>query len=68
MNRPNPAKLAFKIKEAADLIGVSVVSLRRAIDRGLIRPSRAFRHIIISADELQRFLDTTTAGSRKEEV
>ncbi len=52
---------AFKLKEAAALLGVSTVSLRRAIDRGLIKPSRAFRHVIISTEELDRFLRTTSA-------
>ena len=56
-------RLAYKITEAATLLGVSVVSLRRAIKRGLIKPSRAFRHVIISAEELNRFLaSTSTAG------
>jgi excisionase family DNA binding protein len=59
-------RLAYKINEAASLLGVSVITIRRAIQRGLIKPSRAFRHVLISADELQRFLDTTTAGYRKE--
>jgi excisionase family DNA binding protein len=59
-------RLAYKINEASALLGVSVITIRRAIDRGLIKPSRAFRHVLISADELQRFLDTTTAGYRKE--
>lgn len=69
MTTPKPTsanRLAYKLSEASAIIGVSTVSIRRAIDRGLIRPSRAFRHIIISADELQRFLDTTTTGGRKE--
>ncbi len=55
-------QLAYKIKDAAALLGVSTVSLRRAIQRGLIRPSRAFRHVIISAEELNRFLASTTAN------
>ena len=55
--------MAYKIKEAAELIGVSPVTIRRAIDRGLIKPSRAFRHVLISATELQQFLDTTSAGN-----
>jgi excisionase family DNA binding protein len=59
-------RLAYKINEASALLGVSVITIRRAIDRGLIKPSRAFRHVLISAGELQRFLDTTTAGYRKE--
>lgn len=54
---------AYKLKEVASLLGVSVISVRRAIDRGLIKPSRVFRHVIISAEELDRFLRSTTSGA-----
>jgi helix-turn-helix protein len=48
---------AFKLKPAAQYLGgISEVSLRRLIDRGLIRPNRALRHILISRAELDRFL------------
>lgn len=61
MNTEQPPPLAYKLKDAATLLGVSRVSMRRAIQRGLIRPSRAFRHVLISADELNRFLKSTSA-------
>ena len=60
MNQEKQGRLAYKIHEAAALLGVSVVTIRRAIKRGLIKPSRAFRHVIISAEELQRFLKLTS--------
>lgn len=56
----NNSPIAYKIKDAASLLGVSVVSLRRAIRRGLIRPSRAFRHVLISSVELNRFIASTS--------
>ncbi|WP_395733398.1 helix-turn-helix domain-containing protein [Prosthecobacter sp.] len=61
MKNETPGRRAYKLKEAASLLGVSTVSLRRAISRGLIKPSRAFRHVIISTEELDRFLRTTSA-------
>ena len=61
MNTEQSPRLAYKLKDAAALLGVSTVSMRRAIQRGLIRPSRAFRHVLISADELKRFLKSTSA-------
>lgn len=61
MNKEQSSPLAYKLKDAAALLGVSTISIRRAIRRGLIRPSRAFRHVIISADELKRFLNSTSA-------
>jgi excisionase family DNA binding protein len=63
MNNTYPGRLAYKLKDAASLLGVSVVTLRRAIHRGLIKPSRAFRHVIISAEELERFLRSTSSAS-----
>jgi len=48
---------ALKLKPAAQYLGgISTVSLRRLIERGLIRPNRTLRHILISRAELDRFL------------
>ena len=48
---------AFKLKEACEYLGgISEVSLRRLIKRGLIKPHLALRHIIIAKTELDRFL------------
>jgi len=47
----------MKLKDScAYLGGISQVTLRRLIKRGLIKPNRALRHIIISKAELDRFL------------
>jgi hypothetical protein len=57
---PQPPHLepgGFKLKDAAAYLGgISTLSLRRLIARGLIRPNRDLRHIIISRKELDRFL------------
>jgi excisionase family DNA binding protein len=48
---------ALKIKEAAAYLGgISQITVRRLIERGLIKPNRALRHILISKAELDRFL------------
>jgi Helix-turn-helix domain len=47
---------AFSIKESAIIIGVSPISVRRLIVRGLLRPNRSLRHIRISEAEIERFL------------
>jgi len=53
---------ALKIKDAARYLGgVSQISVRRLIDRGLIKPNRALRHLLIPVSELDRFL---TEGRR----
>jgi Helix-turn-helix domain len=48
---------ALKLKPAADYISVSPISMRRLIKRGLIKPVRVLRHIIIARAELDRFLN-----------
>ena len=52
--------LSVKIKQAAELLGISVVSLRRKIESGEISACRAFRHVIIRVSELERFLAANT--------
>jgi excisionase family DNA binding protein len=48
---------ALKLKDAAQYLGgVSTITVRRLIKRGLIKPNRALRHILIPIGELDRFL------------
>jgi hypothetical protein len=48
---------AFKLKSAARYLGgLSLPTMHRLIDRGLLRPNRALRHLIFSKAELDRFL------------
>ena len=49
-------KLAFTVKEAAYAAGVSTTSIRRAVYRDELRACRKFRHILITRQELERFL------------
>lgn len=53
---------ALKIKAAAQYLGgVAPITVRRLIKRGLLKPNRALRHILIPIPELDRFL----AGGQK---
>ena len=53
---------ALKIKAAAQYLGgVAPITVRRLIKRGLLRPNRALRHVLIPVAELDRFL----AGGQK---
>jgi len=55
--RPTAAPTgALKLREAANYLAVSPMSVRRLIERGLIKPNRALRHILIPIGELDRFL------------
>jgi len=54
------AKLALSRREAADVLGISAISLDRLVKRGLLRPSRATRRPLFPIWELERFLRDTS--------
>jgi len=57
MNRITAPLGALKIKDAAHYLGgVSQITVRRLIDRGLLKPNRSLRHLLIPVGELNRFL------------
>ena len=63
VSRPKPGperKRFYTIKEAAMELSLSTATVRRLIDRELLRPWRATRHIRISNEELERFSRSTT--------
>jgi excisionase family DNA binding protein len=54
---PIQFKGGLKIKDACIYLGgVSEITVRRLIARGLIKPNRSIRHILIPVAELDRFL------------
>jgi excisionase family DNA binding protein len=53
-------RLAFSVKETAAMLGVSEKTIRRLVARGLLRTSRALRHLLIPKKEIERFLEQTT--------
>lgn len=60
-NTKQPApKLALTREEAAEALGISVVTVDRLTKRHLLRPSRATRRPLYSVAEIQRFLKETT--------
>jgi excisionase family DNA binding protein len=48
---------ALQIKPAAEYLGVSVMTVKRLVSRGLLRPNRSLRHLLFPIWELNRFLD-----------
>jgi excisionase family DNA binding protein len=52
-------KRFYTMKEAAVELSLSTKTVRRLIDRGLLRPSKATRLIRISNDELENFARST---------
>ena len=53
-------KLAYTLREASDVLGLSTRTIRRLVNRGLLHPSRASQRFIFSHKELDRFLEQTT--------
>ena len=50
---------ALKLKDScAYLGGISPSSVRRLIERGLLKPNRALRHILIPIAELNHFINS----------
>ena len=48
---------ALKLKDAAKYLGgISTITVRRLIERDLIKPSRGLRHLLIPISELERYL------------
>ena len=54
---PPLPRLSYKINEAAKILGVSPITIRRAISRGLLKPCRAFRHPLIPAEQLKKLIE-----------
>ena len=57
---PPPPRLAFSVREAAQMLGVSEKTVRRLIDRKLLRASRALRHLRIANIVFERFMEETS--------
>ena len=56
---PKVERLAFTSEEAAETLGISLVTLWRLERRGLIKPSRALRTPRWARAEIERFLEAT---------
>jgi len=56
----NPNRLAYSRKEAAEILGISPITVDRLAKRGLLRPSRATRRPLYPKWELERFLRETS--------
>jgi len=50
-------RLAFKIAEVSEMLGISESSVRRLIENGTLRSSGKLRHILIPKTEIDRFLE-----------
>jgi len=57
-----PRKRPTVSVKRALMLGLSQKTIRRLICRGLLRPSRAVRHLLIPRGEIDRFLKETTSS------
>jgi hypothetical protein len=55
---PSNMRGALQLKAAAAYIGVSEISVRRFVKRGLLKPNRAMSRLLFSVKELNRFLES----------
>jgi len=56
---PHPIRLAFSVRETADMLGLSEITVRRFVLGDLLRASRALRHHRTMKHEIERFLRET---------
>jgi hypothetical protein len=54
---PPTLRGGFQLKEAADYLGVAPITVRRLMQRGLLKPNRKIRHLLFPVKELNRFLE-----------
>ncbi len=51
---------AYNMRETAEILGISYMSVWRLSNRGLLRASKALRTKIFSVEEIARFLQETS--------
>jgi len=57
-----PAQAALKLKPAAVYLGgLSKPTMYRLVERGLLKPNRALRHLTFAKTELDRFIRDNTS-------
>ena len=60
ISKENISRLSFSRTEAAQILGVSPITIDRLTKRGLLNPSRATRRPLYPIWELERFLNETS--------
>jgi len=54
-------RLAYTMRETADILGVSYITVHRLLKRGKLRASDAVRNKVIPLTEIERFLKDSIA-------
>jgi predicted site-specific integrase-resolvase len=56
---PDLPRLAYSMRETAEILDISYITVHRWIKGGLLKCSWASRHKLIPLSEIQRFLNDT---------
>ena len=56
MTKPDVVRMAYSVQDAAQALSLSVVTVRRALSRGLIRSAKLGHSIRIPAAEVERLI------------
>ena len=56
-------RLAYTMRETAEILGVSYITIHRLLKRGKLRASDAIRNKVIPRTEIERFLRESTAAN-----
>jgi excisionase family DNA binding protein len=54
---PPTLRGGFQLREAAEYLGISTITVRRLVSKGLLKPNRRIRHLLFPIKELNRFLE-----------
>jgi excisionase family DNA binding protein len=57
--KPGLSRLALTMRETAEVLGVSYMTVHRLLKSGLLKSSFAVRHKLIPVSEIERFLKET---------
>lgn len=56
-------RLAYTMRETAEILGVSYITVHRLLKRGKLRASDAIRNKVIPKTEIERFLQDSIANN-----
>lgn len=57
MNNKKLNRLAVKVEEAADLMGISKTSIYRLVSNGVLTPNKSLRHLLIPLRQIEKLIN-----------
>ena len=59
-NEKSLPRLVYSVEEVASMLNVSSKTVYRLVDRGLLKATKALRHLRITASSIEQFLKETS--------